>query len=242
MARPVGAGAAQWLPMSAPVRPPTTRFRIAALTAPDAIVRREPFPFLVARHTLEDAARAELERDFPRYAGAGFFPYADADCGPAVRELVAELCRPEVATVLGAQLGIERLGQYPTLVTVCRALNSRHGTIHTDSQSKVATALVYLNEEWTGGSAGCLRFLANPEDIEAQVAPELPPLYGNFAIFRRTDRSFHGHLPYEGERRVIQVAWLTSEDEKRRKTRRGRFSRAVKWLAGALDRRFGRRG
>jgi hypothetical protein len=220
----------------------TPRFRIAALTAADTLVRREPFPFLIARRTLEESAQAELERDFPRYAGAGFFPYADVDCGPAVRELVAELCRPEVATVLGQQLGIERLGRYPTLVTLCRSLNSRHGNIHTDSLSKIATALVYLNPEWHGGSAGCLRFLANADDIEAQVAPELAPLYGNFAIFRRTECSFHGHLPFEGERRVIQVAWLTSEDEKRRKTRRGRFSRVVKWLAGALDRRFGRRG
>jgi len=221
---------------------PTPRFRIEALTAADALRQLEPFPFLVARRTLDEGARTELERDFPRYAGAGFFPYADADCGPAVRELVAELCRPEVATVLGEQLGIEHLGQYPTLVTLCRALNSRHGNIHTDSLSKVATALVYLNQEWRAGSPGSLRFLANADDIEALVAPELPPLYGNFAIFRRTECSYHGHLPYEGERRVIQVAWVTSEDEKRRKTRRGRFSRMVKWLAGALDRRFGRRG
>ena len=71
------------------------------------------------------------------------------------------------------------------------------------------------------------------------MAPELKPLYGNFAVFRRADNSFHGHLPYEGERRVIQVAWLTSEDEKLRKTRRGRLSRLFKKLFGALDRRLG---
>jgi hypothetical protein len=46
-------------------------------------------------------------------------------------------------------------------------------------------------------------------------------------------------LPFEGERRVIQVAWLTSEEEKLRKTKRGRFSRLVKRLTGFLDRRFG---
>jgi hypothetical protein len=37
---------------------------------------------------------------------------------------------------------------------------------------------------------------------------------------------------------VIQVAWLTSEAEKQRKTRRGRLSRFVKWMTGALDRRY----
>ncbi|MBS0302906.1 MAG: 2OG-Fe(II) oxygenase, partial [Proteobacteria bacterium] len=58
---------------------------------------------------------------------------------------------------------------------------------------------------------------------------------------KRADNSFHGHLPYEGERRVIQVAWLTSEEEKLRKTQRGKFSRLFKKLLGGLDRRFGAR-
>ena len=67
------------------------------------------------------------------------------------------------------------------------------------------------------------------------MTPELPPLYGEFAVFKRCDNSFHGHLPYEGERRVIQVAWLTSEEEKLRKTKRGKFSRLFKKLFGKLD-------
>jgi hypothetical protein len=67
------------------------------------------------------------------------------------------------------------------------------------------------------------------------------PLYGTLVAFKREDNSFHGHLPFEGERRVIQVAWLTSEDEKLRKTRRGRFSRGLKRLLGAIDRHLGAR-
>jgi len=38
---------------------------------------------------------------------------------------------------------------------------------------------------------------------------------------------------------VIQVAWLTSEEEKLRKTKRGKFSRAFKKLFGRLDARLG---
>ena len=71
------------------------------------------------------------------------------------------------------------------------------------------------------------------------VVPELKPLFGEFAVFKRCENSFHGHLPYEGERRVIQVAWLTSEEEKLRKTKRGKFSRAFKKLFGKLDTRLG---
>ena len=211
----------------------------ARLDRPDTDVRSQPFPFLIAHGQLPDDARNELERDFPRYTSAGFFPYDPADCGPSIKALVANLTAPAFARAIGARLGIEDLGQYPTLVTLCRYLNKRHGTIHTDSKSKVATALVYLNSSWHDTSDGCLRFLSKIDDIDATVAPELPPLYGEFAVFKRCDNSFHGHLPFEGERRVIQVAWLTSEEEKLRKTKRGKFSRLFKKLFGKLDTQYG---
>ena len=211
----------------------------ARLDRADTDVRLEPFPFLIAHGQLPDDARPELERDFPRYTSAGFFPYDPADCGPSINALVAGLTAPDFAGAIGARLGIEHLADYPTLVTLCRYLNKRHGTIHTDSKSKIATALLYLNRQWPDSSEGCLRFLRSIDDIDDLVAPELTPLYGEFAVFKRCDNSFHGHLPFEGERRVIQVAWLTSEEEKLRKTRRGKFSRAFKKLAGALDRKFG---
>ncbi|MDE1961845.1 MAG: 2OG-Fe(II) oxygenase [Xanthomonadaceae bacterium] len=204
-------------------------------------VRSEPFHFLVAGGQLPAAAAAVLREDFPNYAGAGFFPWDAADCGPSINRLVEDLTNPAVATAVGVHLGIENLGQYPTLVTLCRSLNKRHGTIHTDSRSKVATALLYLNESWPDGSDGCLRFLNRIDAIDDLAAPEIKPLYGNFVVFRRADNSFHGHLPFEGERRVIQVAWLTSEEEKLRKTRRGKLSRLFKKLLGGLDRRYGAR-
>nr|WP_062537626.1 2OG-Fe(II) oxygenase [Mizugakiibacter sediminis] len=213
----------------------------ARLDRPDSntLVVREPFPFMVAHGQLPETARADLDRDFPRYSGAGFFPYEPKDCGPSIRALVDALTSPGFAGAVGARLGIDDLGRYPTLVTICRSLNKRHGTIHTDSRSKIATALLYLNERWPDTSDGCLRFLRRIDSIDDLVAPEIKPLYGEFAVFKRTDNSFHGHLPYEGERRVIQVAWLTSEEEKLRKTRRGRFSRFFKKLLGGIDRKYG---
>ncbi len=209
------------------------------LDRPDTLVRRDPFAFLIAHGQLPEQARGELDRDFPKYSGAGFFPYKEKECGDAIRTLVDALTSPAFADAVGAKLGIDNLGQYPTLVTICRHLNKRHGTIHTDSKSKIATALLYLNASWPDTSDGCLRFLAKVDDIDAAVAPEVKPLYGEFVIFRRADNSFHGHLPYEGERRVIQVAWLTSEEEKLRKTQRGVATRFFKKIAGGLDKRFG---
>jgi hypothetical protein len=211
----------------------------ARLDRPDTDIRQEPFPFLIAHGQLPEESRGELERDFPRYSGAGFFPYDPCDCGPSVNTLVQRLSSAEFARAIGERLGIANLGQYPTLITLCRSLNKRHGTIHTDSKSKVATALLYLNGMWPDTSDGCLRFLGSVDNIDSMVAPELKPLYGEFAVFKRCDNSFHGHLPYEGERRVIQVAWLTSEEEKLRKTKRGKFSRAFKKIFGSLDRKLG---
>jgi len=211
----------------------------ARLTAPSTRVQHEPFPFVIASGQLPDAAQDDLREDFPRYSGAGFFPYAAEDCGPSVNQLVEALTARPFADALGEKLGIPNLGAYPTLVTICRALNKRHGTIHTDSKSKVATALIYLNESWPDTSDGCFRFLNRIDDIDDLAAPEIKPLYGAIAAFKRADNSFHGHLPYEGERRVIQVAWLTSEEEKARKTQRGKLSRFFKKLFGGIDRKLG---
>ncbi len=205
----------------------------------DTLVRDQPFPFLIARGQLPAAAAAELARDFPRYPNAGFFPHEARDCGPSVNRLVDDLTAPAFANAIGARLGIPDLGDKPHLVTICRSLNKRHGTIHTDSRSKVVTALVYLNESWPDISEGCFRFLNRIDDIDDLVVPEVRPLYGHLVAFRRADNSFHGHLPHEGERRVIQVAWLTSEEEKLRKTQRGKLSRLFKKLFGGIDRRLG---
>ena len=205
----------------------------------DTLVRSAPFSFLIAHGQLPENAAPALAADFPRYASAGFFPWEAAECGPSLNRLIEDLTSRGFADAIGARLGLPDLGAYPSLVTICRSLNKRHGTIHTDSKSKVATALLYLNESWPDTSDGCFRFLNRIDDIDDLAAPEIKPLYGTIAAFRRAENSFHGHLPYEGERRVIQIAWLTSEAEKARKTQRGKLSRLFKKLFGGLDRKIG---
>jgi hypothetical protein len=188
---------------------------------------------------LRDDAKADLRRDFPNYPEAGFFPHKVEDCGQSVNALIAEIVAPAFADALGDRLGVPNMSKLPALVTLCSRLNRRHGTIHTDSKSKVLTALVYLSTDWPHGSPGCLRFLKSIDDIESMVVPELLPVYGNLAAFKRADNSFHGHLPHEGERMVVQIAWLTSEEELLRKQKRGSYTHWFKKLLGSLDKRFG---
>ena len=76
------------------------------LDRPDTDVRQQPFPFMIAHGQLPDEARSDLERDFPKYASAGFFPYDTADCGPTVNALVERLSSAEFARVIGETLGL----------------------------------------------------------------------------------------------------------------------------------------
>ncbi len=201
----------------------------------------EPFPWLVATDTLPDSEHAALYSGFPACAQAGFVPYESAQCGRQLNDLVAEVTAPPFADALGERLGVPAMSKYPVLVTICTRLNKRHGTIHTDSKSKIASALLYLNADWTPGSAGSLRLLSEIDDIESLLTPEIPPVYGTLVAFRRSDCSFHGHLPFEGERRVIQFAWLTDREALARKTQRGHMQRLLKRVFGPLDRWLGAR-
>ena len=216
-----------------------TLIDIARLDDPRTSIHLQPFPFLVTEAQLPIEAAAELDQDFPKYDSAGFFPYSPDECGPSINAVVEAMTSSDYARALGARLGVADMDRYPVLVTICRSLNKRHGTIHTDSRSKVASALLYLSPEWPHGSAGSLRFLNRIDSIDDLAAPEVLPVYGALVAFKRADNSFHGHLPFEGERRVIQFAWLTSEEEKLRKTQRGKFSRWLKKLVGKLDGRWG---
>jgi hypothetical protein len=224
-----------------PTTAPKALLQPARLSDGDVRQAREPFPYLIATRTVDPGARAALRSGFPVSGQAGFIPHQPADCGPEFNRLIAEIVAPAFADELGDRLGIPHLSAHPVLVTVCSRLNRRHGTIHTDSRSKIASALLYLNEDWVPGSAGSLRLLARDDDIEALLTPEIPPLFGTLVAFRRTANSFHGHLPFEGERRVVQFAWLTDLEALERKTRRGRMQRLFKRVFGPLDRWLGAR-
>lgn len=222
----------------------TTGFAVSSTTPGRALVfgpeildaehvrhwQHEPFPFLIANDVLPAALHAPIAEDFPKYRRAGFFPMNERDCGPTIRSVVRSLEHPAFADRLGELLGVPNLGSLPTIVTLRKWSKATDGRIHNDGRAKVVTALLYLNETWPDGSDGCFRVLTDNESFDHLAAPEVRPLYGQLAAFKRTENSWHGHPPYVGERRVIQIAWLTSPEEKQRKEKRGRFTRLVKSL------------
>lgn len=211
----------------------TTQWLSASALAKDTtLVRSDPFSFLIAKNVLPENLMQDLQAHFPRLKGAGYLPYEKDQCGEKINQLIERMTAPDFANALGQRLGIDNLAQYPTFTSISRSLKKRHGNIHTDGQSKIATALLYLNSDWPATSDGCLRFLNSIDDFEDTVVPEVRPEYGTLAAFKRADNSFHGHLPFAGERLVIQVAWLVSAKDKARKAKRGRFAQKLKSLLG----------
>ncbi len=95
------------------------------------------------------------------------------------------------------------------MITVRGHCARRDGRIHTDSTDKIVTCLLYLNDSWAE-DGGRLRLLRNGHDIDDDIT-EMPPNGGTFVAFRRSDNSWHGHLPFEGPRRYVMFNWVRSE-------------------------------
>ncbi|WP_416899938.1 MAG: 2OG-Fe(II) oxygenase [Minwuia sp.] len=112
--------------------------------------------------------------------------------------------------------------------TVRGATQLKDGQIHTDSLSKLITVLIYLNPPWKD-EGGRLRVLRCGDDLN-DYAEEIEPSSGNLMIFRRSDRSWHGHEPFQGRRRTIQINWVTSQAVADRERKRHRVSATLKRL------------
>ena len=59
---------------------------------------------------------------------------------------------------------------------------------------------------------------------------EIPPVRGNMLAFRRSDRSYHGHLPAEDRRLSLQLNWmmdLASRDSELKRHRRSAMLKRI---------------
>ncbi len=63
---------------------------------------------------------------------------------------------------------------------------------------------------------------------------EVLPDAGTMIAFRRSDRSYHGHEPFEGVRRYVMVNWMTSGFAAQRELFHHRVSARVKQAAWLL--------
>jgi SM-20-related protein len=192
-----------------------------------APLHSDPFEFVLVESFLDPEHLPALVADFPEIRGHGSFPVESLEYGPAFAGLVATLTGAALRHAVEEKFDIDLSG-YPTLLTVRGKSDGKDGRIHTDSESKIITLLLYLNPVWDL-TEGRLRLLRGPADIEDYVR-EVTPLAGTMLAFRRSDRSFHGHRPHVGERRMLQLNWVTEAAVVRRELNRHRWSARLKAL------------
>jgi hypothetical protein len=190
---------------------------------------REPFEFLTVPGFLGPQACADINRDYPKIAETGSFPVAQVAFGPAFQEMLDEMATDEFRHAFEEKFSVDLTGR-PHTVTVRGRCSPRDGRIHTDTKSKIITILIYMNPEWEH-SGGRLRLLKTNASLDDPIM-EVPPAAGTLLAFKRSENSWHGHMPFDGERRVIQFNWVTSEGDRRIAMLRHHLSAAVKRLFG----------
>src|SRR5271157_290248 len=172
-----------------------------------AQVHAKPFPYIVVPNFVNDQHLDEIERDYPIISMPGSFPLETLRAGPRFSNFTHELQQPHFRKIMGSKLGIN-LETRPVTITVRGQARRTDGRIHVDSKSKLVTVLVYMNGKWEA-DGGRLRLLNSPNSLD-DVVMEVPPARGTLLAFLNVPNAWHGHKPFQGERRVVQLNWVRS--------------------------------
>lgn len=192
-----------------------------------APLNTDPFEYLIVSEFIRPEWEDRLLADYPVVEKPGSFPLSTVSIGPHFAKLIDEMNGAEFRSAIEDKFSIDLEGR-PTMFTVRGRCRSSDGKIHTDSETKIITILLYMNPRWEN-EGGRLRLLRDGTDIE-NVAAEVSPTMGTLLAFKRCDHSYHGHLPFEGPRKVIQMNWVIDEKTVAREAKRHRWSSAMKRL------------
>lgn len=187
----------------------------------------EPLEYMMIPGFVHRDRLAEINADYPKLDKAGNFPIQDLSYGETFKAFLDEIKSPEFQAAIEEKFSID-LNGLDHLVSIRAFSHKTDGNIHTDAPAKIMTALIYLNETWESAE-GQLRLLRNKDDIEDYVA-EVPPVAGTLLMFKRADNSWHGHKPFVGPRRTVQINWVTDAVAASKQYRPMTLKRVVKRL------------
>lgn len=190
-------------------------------------VSTDPFPHVIVPGFLKPDALVAIERDFPAIDRPGSFPPESLRFGPAFADMLNALEAPPLARAIEDKFGVDLAGR-PSMVTVRGMTRQKDGQIHTDSTDKLITALLYMNGAWEA-DGGRLRLLRSAGDLD-DYAAEVPPVAGTLLAFVNGPTAWHGHKPFAGRRRTIQLNWVTDSGVVARERRRHGLSATLKRL------------
>ena len=185
------------------------------------------FDFVLAEHL------PQIEHDYPKITSPGSFPLSSLDFGDGFTALVEEMCGEHFAHVMGGKFGMT-LAEREVMLTVRGQCRPSDGKIHTDSSGKLLTILLYLSDAPEGSDGGRLRLLNSPDNIEDYFA-EITPQKGLLLAFACAPNAWHGHKPFAGERRVVQLNWVRDKRYRQREHRRHQLSALLKGISHRLS-------
>ena len=204
---------------------PLSIIRLEALR--ETPLHNDPFPYVVIENFLRPEFATDVAHDFPDIKSRGSFPLTEVSGGPAFQRLIADLNSDALKAAIAEKFAVD-LEDRSTLITVRGQASSRDGRIHTDTKSKFLTMLLYLNPVWDA-EGGWLRLLKNGKSLDDYVA-EIPPTFGTCLLFKVTENCWHGHKPFKGQRRVLQLNYVTDDAALHRHLRRHSITAKLKNL------------
>jgi SM-20-related protein len=169
-------------------------------------LERDPYEHIVVERFVHPEQFPKVSADFPELPGPGLHPPSAVELKGAFATMLEEFHGERFRDLIAEKFEVD-LKDKPLMATIRGFTRARDGGMHTDSETKIITVLIYLNNSWEK-EGGNLRLLRNGTDIE-DYAKEISPIEGTLLVFKRSDRSWHGHLPFEGPRRAIQLNWVT---------------------------------
>jgi hypothetical protein len=195
-----------------------------------AKLESEPYLYTIVPGFLSPESVKRINATYPKIEKGGSFPIEMLEENMTIKEVIDELDGPEFEKAISDKFDVDLSGR-PKMYSLRGYTRAKDGQIHTDSKDKIITVLLYLNDDWQQ-PGGRLRILNNGNDVDDYVA-EVPPDNGTLLVFKRSDSSWHGHHPFEGPRRSLQMNWMTSEGSKGWHKVRHTISAAVKKLTAA---------
>lgn len=205
-----------------------THLNLDALRA--APVTTDPFTFTIVPGFLDHESLKSINETYPNIEKGGSYPIESLNESMAITEVIAELDGPEFEAAISEKFDVNLMDR-PKMYSLRGYTRAKDGQIHTDSKDKIITVLLYLNQDWqhAGGKLRLLRSGTDVDDFITEVAPD----NGTLLVFKRSDNSWHGHHPFEGQRRSLQMNWMVSDSKKGLHRLRHKMSAVMKKLTAA---------
>lgn len=192
-----------------------------------AELKTSPFDYVVVENFIKSSQTIELSQSFPEINSGGSFPLNTLEYGDVFAQFIDDLKGKEFRQCVEKKFDVD-LKESPIMITARGMCKKHNGKIHIDSKGKILTFLIYFNESWDTRS-GNLRLLRGEHDME-DYFEEIPPLFGTLVAFKCSENAWHGHHPFEGVRRSIQLNYVQNDSYLSREQKRHKISAFFKKL------------